>query len=576
MRRREELRELLNEIRSLRQYIGARYVPKFIDDPWTDLIEYENLSVVSVNGTSYISGQTVPVGTPISDRNYWHIYGASSGAIINLQNQIDNMNDGDVPGSLQNQINDNTSDITALTNKYDSYVAMPTYYGAVGDGITDDTQAFIDCFTNNDNVYIPDGKYKITNTIPIHSNMNIDGVGVIYNADENIDLLKGDTVSNVTIKGITIENATPTQTYTTRTGDITFIHSKSIIVDGIKFNTVNKSSAVLLDYVEDFEVINCIINDVAYCGILCYGHCYYGVIDNNVIDVGTYTINNNTYGIGLSCIEAGVGAAKAYECKYIIISNNVVRTDLAYWEGIDSHLGEHIEIVNNIVKGFYFGISVTRVNSTDSPKWFKIDGNVIEGNANIHTSRTLEYGINFAGNSADECNSSITNNDLNNFPIAGSCAIVADECNDLTIANNNFNRRIDTACIYLFKATRAIVKNNIANSIVGDFIKINTLLSTCQIFDNVLLNGRNFYVIVGTAGLQYLYRNGNRIENSYWMDSSNTPNITNFVPDELDSAPTASNYHYPKAVCRKKTPTSGQPQGWIANGTTWLAMANLT
>lgn len=118
-----ELTELLrrldrfeNAIGRTRQYIGARYVPKFIDDPWTDTIEYEVLSVVSVGGTSYISGDTVPVGTPISDRNHWHIYGASSGAIINLQNQIDDMKDGDVPGSLQNQIDSNVSDIESLAD----------------------------------------------------------------------------------------------------------------------------------------------------------------------------------------------------------------------------------------------------------------------------------------------------------------------------------------------------------------------------------------------------------------------------------------------------------------------------
>ena len=114
LRRLERFEESLG---SIRQYIGARYIPKFIDDPWTDTIQYEELSVVSVGGTSYISGERVPIGTPISDRNYWHIYGASSGAIINLQNQIDDMNDGDVPGSLQNQIDSNTSEIGALANK---------------------------------------------------------------------------------------------------------------------------------------------------------------------------------------------------------------------------------------------------------------------------------------------------------------------------------------------------------------------------------------------------------------------------------------------------------------------------
>ena len=118
---RNEFQQIMNQLNAIRQYIGARYVPKFIDDPWTDTIEYEPLSVVNVSGTSYISGVPVPVGTPITNRDYWHLYGASSGAIINLQNQIDDMKDPDVPGSLQEQINDNASDITALANEVSIY-----------------------------------------------------------------------------------------------------------------------------------------------------------------------------------------------------------------------------------------------------------------------------------------------------------------------------------------------------------------------------------------------------------------------------------------------------------------------
>lgn len=99
------------------QYIGARYVPRFMGtyDP-TQI--YEALDVVDNGlGTSYISRIPTPANTPLTNTTYWKVYGASSGAIINLQNQIDDMKDGTVPGSLQAQIDDNTSDITALSNK---------------------------------------------------------------------------------------------------------------------------------------------------------------------------------------------------------------------------------------------------------------------------------------------------------------------------------------------------------------------------------------------------------------------------------------------------------------------------
>ena len=76
---------------ALHQYIGARYVPRFMGLYDAGTI-YEGLDVVDNGlGTSYIARKPVPVGTPLTDTTYWAVYGASSGAIINLQNQIDQL-----------------------------------------------------------------------------------------------------------------------------------------------------------------------------------------------------------------------------------------------------------------------------------------------------------------------------------------------------------------------------------------------------------------------------------------------------------------------------------------------------
>lgn len=73
------------------QYIGARYIPRFMGNH--DLTQiYEGLDIVDNGmGTSYIAKQPVPAGTPLTNTTYWAVYGASSGAIINLQNQIDDL-----------------------------------------------------------------------------------------------------------------------------------------------------------------------------------------------------------------------------------------------------------------------------------------------------------------------------------------------------------------------------------------------------------------------------------------------------------------------------------------------------
>lgn len=73
---------------AIRQYIGARYVPRFLGTYDVTQI-YDALDVVdNGSGTSYIARKTVPAGTPLTNTEYWFVYGASSGAIIALQNDM--------------------------------------------------------------------------------------------------------------------------------------------------------------------------------------------------------------------------------------------------------------------------------------------------------------------------------------------------------------------------------------------------------------------------------------------------------------------------------------------------------
>ena len=118
-----ELKALLEEIRTTyNTYVGARYVPRFVGDH-VDTQSYEPLDVVDNGmGTSYIAKKPVPPNTPLTNTEYWFLYGSTSGAIVNLQQQINDMKDGDVSGSLQNQIdNMNDGDVSgSLQNQIDN------------------------------------------------------------------------------------------------------------------------------------------------------------------------------------------------------------------------------------------------------------------------------------------------------------------------------------------------------------------------------------------------------------------------------------------------------------------------
>lgn len=73
---------------AIRQYIGARYVPKYVGH-FDSTRDYEPLSIVDdANGNSYTSKIPVPAGSSLDDTRYWAMTGNFSGAVQQLQNRM--------------------------------------------------------------------------------------------------------------------------------------------------------------------------------------------------------------------------------------------------------------------------------------------------------------------------------------------------------------------------------------------------------------------------------------------------------------------------------------------------------
>lgn len=82
-----------------RQYVGARYVPKFFENPdgswdWAAGFQYEPLTIVKYGENAYTSKKLVPatVGSPNLNLDYWANTGNYNGAILKLQNDISGIN----------------------------------------------------------------------------------------------------------------------------------------------------------------------------------------------------------------------------------------------------------------------------------------------------------------------------------------------------------------------------------------------------------------------------------------------------------------------------------------------------
>lgn len=165
---------------SVREYIGARYVPVFADPiQWDPTSVYEPLTVVTDQGASYVSRRMVPEGIQLSNTDYWVLWADFNAQLQHYINEVDTF-DGRIDAledalpiadfSSQSTVKDAIDEIDALLPVFNVKA-----YGAKGDGVTDDTVAFQSAITaasahEGSRIYIPMGngeKYIISDTLVI-------------------------------------------------------------------------------------------------------------------------------------------------------------------------------------------------------------------------------------------------------------------------------------------------------------------------------------------------------------------------------------------------------------------------
>lgn len=161
--------------------------------------------------------------------------------------------------------------ILKMSNEFQERGVNVKWFGAVGDGETDDTiaiQAALSLAKNNPDVVkvvIPPGTYKVTDTLSVYGETTIDANGaVIMRHHEKHILMNGDIGdefmgyngnSDITILGGTWDGNV-TEYHSAGFAGLCFIHCQNIVLDGCIVKDIMSAHAIDLAGVKNCEIKN--------------------------------------------------------------------------------------------------------------------------------------------------------------------------------------------------------------------------------------------------------------------------------------------------------------------------------
>ena len=306
-------------------------------------------------------------------------------------------------------------------------------YGAAGDGTADDTSAIqdaVDALPSGGTLYFPAGRYRVTDTITLKSDMSIVGEGkfaTVLVPDETTPLggeyvyvmLAGPTgaKSNISVRGIGVDGVNRPLTVVNGFGRLRFNYVSKLSITDVSMQSTH--GGLVLSECENFIISDVFARDDDQGVVTLFNGCKKGkitdilcydmgeVIDfyNNedilVSDVVAYGSHNprNDEAFDLSssrrvtitnCIISGFykgiyikREVDAFDISGIIISNNQIY-DFGAWgivcnpSQFGSEVTENIQIINNICESSYAGSqNGILVTGPDDPNYNTL---IIRGN----------------------------------------------------------------------------------------------------------------------------------------------------------------------------------------------------
>ena len=416
-----------------------------------------------------------------------------------INNKLDEMvADGTLDKIINEQIFGELNDRIDKLEKSGGVVVSVKKWGAVGDGVTDDTTAFITCFneiTENNILYIPHGIYVINGTHEFLLKCPIIG--------DNATFILVDSYfrynENCSVDGITFN-------YSDKTTAISFksaTPAKKVVIRNCNFvylkqTPTNRNAVAVRVLSEISEIEN--IEIIGYEG---------GVIYSNVVGLDSkYNTINNIFGKNIETLvdvegytnaATATGSLKNFDISNIVLENtveelagitNTVGCDCLLFTFVDNFNIQNITSIRAKERAIYLN---TCTNGTITNVYNYYSDNIkIAGQNNARNS----YNIRVSNILTNECylGSIFDVYDANNIFISNFSSINNVETDSL-IRVRGKSREIFFDNGEIYGSYRGIISFEYNDSVINELVNIN--------FNDIvmynIINGNVDYGIVNTV-----------------------------------------------------------------------------
>ena len=429
-------------------------------------------------------------------------------------------------------------------------------FGAVGDGMVDDTAAIQLAITAgaNKTIYIPAGTYVVT-ALTVSSPCRLFGEGVLKKTTASntafLTIAANDVdVENLVLLGSSVDTTPATVAFLDTAiklyGTNSVTPYRRINLSNLKINGFT-GFAMDIRHCEDLTVSSCVIRYCGYAGIG-LSSVVRGVIANNLVSfIHSTGAIDDRYGIFLSR-DPTITLLNAAPTQEVTVIGNVV-TDVPVWTGIDGHAPLNCSIIGNVVARCANGIYAQYDSATHPYRMparnVRIADNVVIGNTTLNTNRMGIQSLGSLAVGAPNENILIENNFVSGCGswTGAPGALGLNHSNHSIIRNNTIHKAIGMGLYMGSTCTACTIEDNKVNGVYGltgagsaMFANIHPTHTACLFRNNQFKNTTGDSAYQAYTGILYVTANTGTLYQGNRIDATSLITTSGPVQRFIDSA----------------------------------------